>query len=578
MTQRISQAVIDDVLSRLNIVEVIDEYVHLKKAGNSYKACCPFHDEKTASFNVNATKQFYYCFGCQEGGNAISFLMAYEHLSFFDALQKLAQRVGVNVQVTAVDPKKSAQEQSLYEVLAMAMKYFQMQYAKHENVQAYGEERGLTAKIIQEYALGFVPDGWTNLSTFLLSKGISKQQLLGAGLLIESEKKSTYDRFRERVMFPIRDTRGRVIGFGGRVIGEGEPKYLNSPETPVFHKSRALYGLYELLQHNREQKRIVVVEGYMDVIVLAAHEVRYAVATLGTATTAAHLRLLFRHTSEIVFCFDGDRAGKQAALRALEIALSVMEEGNVVRFVFLPDGEDPDSFVKKEGERAFVARVEQAENLSELLLKNLSESLDISHADGRARLVSLAIPYCQKMPTGVFQQLFVEELALRVRLPASQLFAMIQGDEHIAPMPSKSVNRSTSIAPPSIMRRAIALLLQQPGLVECWEDNPSDLDAPGGDLFLRIIGILQKKPVNTAVLVEYFREDEREYATVMKLAGMDLMIEGPRFRDEFIDVIKCLRRMESDTRVEGLMAKMSSKTITDQEKKELQRLLTERTL
>lgn len=420
----IPRSFIDTLLNRADIVQVIQQRVPLKKAGSNYKACCPFHSEKTPSFNVSPQKQFYHCFGCGASGDALKFIMAYDSLPFVEAVEQLAGMYGMEVPFEkrsqqAVEQQR--QQQDLYEVMHSVAKYYRHQLRDHpqaEKAKAYLKQRGLSAEIAKAFVIGYAPDGWQNLQPALKADATLTQQLIESGMLIKNEEGRVYDRFRDRIMFPIRDIRGRVIAFGGRILGEGQPKYLNSPETPIFHKSYTLYGLYEMKQSRQNFDHIIVVEGYMDVVSLAQFGVRNAVATLGTATTAEHLVLLFRQVNEVVFCFDGDEAGIKAAWKALELCLPLMGEQRSVKFLFLPQGEDPDSAVRKEGLEGFRSRVKSALSLSQFLIEGLQNQLKapLASAEGRQHLVALAAPFVQKAH-GLYQFLLAEAVAEQVQLP-----------------------------------------------------------------------------------------------------------------------------------------------------------------
>ncbi|MFP5384124.1 MAG: DNA primase [Gammaproteobacteria bacterium] len=414
MSGLIPQSFIDDLLARTDIVGVVESRVPLKRAGRNWMACCPFHKEKTPSFTVSPDKQFYYCFGCGATGNAIGFLMDYERRSFPEAVEELAGRAGLTVpHDSGGDEAQQSRFRALYDLLGQADRYYQQQLRRHAlraRAVDYLKGRGLTGEIARRFGLGYAPPGWDNLLAALGTDDSKRAQLTECGLLIAQDER-TYDRFRDRVMFPIRDLRGRVIGFGGRVIGDGKPKYLNSPETPVFHKGRELYGLYEAKQTSRTLERLLVVEGYMDVIALAQQGIGNAVATLGTACTADHVDLLFRHANEIVFCFDGDAAGRKAAWRALETTLPKMQDGRSARVLFLPDGHDPDSLVRAEGPDAFNARLDRADSLDDVLLAQLASQVDLARSDGLARLAALARPYVAQIPGDVLRSLVIGKLA-----------------------------------------------------------------------------------------------------------------------------------------------------------------------
>lgn len=431
-TGSIPRSFIENLLARADLVQVINQRVPLKKAGATYKACCPFHDEKTPSFNVNPSKQFYHCFGCGASGDAIKFLMEYDGLSFVEAVEALAAQYGMEVPREKLSPKQQEQQQikqqrqrDLYDVMHLVAKFYRHQLRDHpaaEEAKQYLKKRGLSPEIAKTYVIGFAPPGWDSLMKGLQADAKLKQQLIEVGMLVEKEGGKLYDRFRHRIMFPIRDGRGRVVAFGGRVLGDDQPKYLNSPETPIFHKSYALYGLYEMRQTREKFDHILVVEGYMDVVALAQFGLRNAVATLGTATTVDHLAMLFRQVNEVVFCFDGDQAGLKAAWKAMELSLPLMENERSVKFLFLPEGEDPDSMVRKEGLHAFQTRVRNALSLSEFLLQGLQGRLSfpMHSIEGRQQLVSLAQPFIQ-LATGLYQFLLVEGLAKLVELPTWRL-------------------------------------------------------------------------------------------------------------------------------------------------------------
>ena len=425
MAGLIPQAFIDDLLDRVDIVDVVNSRVPLKKTGKSHKACCPFHEEKSPSFTVAQDKQFYYCFGCGAGGNALSFVMEFDRLDFMPAVELLAKNVGLEVPREATaNPKAKQHRDDLYSVLTEADKFFRQKLRSEEAKPAvnYLKSRGLTGKIAAQFGIGFAPQGWDNLIKAVATNDEKTKLLADSGMLIiKPEEKKQYDRFRHRIMFPIRDQRGRTLGFGGRVLDDSTPKYLNSPETPVFHKGRELYGLYEARQALKEIPYLIMVEGYMDVIALAQYGIYNAVATLGTALTENHLQKLFRYTSEIVFCFDGDSAGRRAASRSLDIALPEMRDGVTAKFLFLPDGEDPDTMVRDLGTDQFKAQIENATPLSEFLFEELTDGIDIDTGEGKAKLSKLSAPKIHRIPQGVFKQLMFEELSRKTGIGTDDL-------------------------------------------------------------------------------------------------------------------------------------------------------------
>ena len=443
---RIPQKFIDDLLDRVDIVEVIDRRVKLKKTGKNFSACCPFHDEKTPSFSVNPGKQFYYCFGCGAGGNALGFLMDYERLEFPEAVESLAQTVGLQVPKEELRPGQTPPQDTnrpILEQLEQAARFYEHSLRKHSEAKravAYLKGRGLSGEIARAFRVGFAPPGWDNLLQTADNDAQQIKRLTNGGMLVTNDRGRTYDRFRDRIVFPILDARGRVIAFGGRVLGDDKPKYLNSPETPVFHKSRELYGLYQARKSERSLNRIVVVEGYMDVIALAQFGIGYAVATLGTATSEAHMERLFRHVPEVVFCFDGDEAGRKAAFRALESTLPVMQDGRQARFLFLPDGEDPDSLVRARGADHLEHLFASATPLENFLFDWVAQDLDITTLDGRARFSKQAAPYVHLIPEGVFKTLMYQSLADRTGIDIDSLKRLQ------APAPDRQTGQSGNFA------------------------------------------------------------------------------------------------------------------------------------
>lgn len=449
MAGLIPQAFIDDLLSRADIVEVVDKRLSLKKAGKNYTACCPFHQEKTPSFSVQPERQFYYCFGCGAGGNAIGFIMNYDQVDFPQAVESLAKDSGMEVprEESAAASKKHSENAKLFAALEQASSYYQKQLRQHENRLSavdYLKARGLSGKVAKDFALGYAPPGWDNLLAAIGTTAQEQRCLEKAGMVIEKEQRNSadkekaadahyYDRFRHRIMFPIKDSRGRTIAFGGRVLGDDKPKYLNSPETPVFHKSAELYGLYEAKKSSSKFTRMLIVEGYMDVIALAQMGICNVVATLGTATSSRHLTRLFKLVPEIVFCFDGDKAGRTAAWRALQASLSEMEDGRQIKFLFLPEGEDPDTLVREIGEQKFNSLIEHATPLEKFFFDKLSQDLDVDTIEGKARLSNLAKPLIKQFPRGVYGQLMLDRLAEILGVSSSSLDSLIGASPEASP-------------------------------------------------------------------------------------------------------------------------------------------------
>ena len=586
MPGKIPKQFIDDLLSRIDIVDVIDARVPLKKAGKDYKACCPFHEEKTPSFTVSQDKQFYHCFGCGVNGSAIKFLMDYEHMSFPEAVKDLAQRAGISVphdsQYSDDKPDVTA---PLLEVLGQADRFYRRMLREHPQANEaidYLKRRGLSGEIAADFGLGFAPDGWDNLLKAAGTTEDARAALLAAGLLVKKDGGGYYDRFRHRVMFPIQDHRGRLIGFGGRVLDQGEPKYLNSPETPLFHKGRELYGLYRARDALKRTGRALVVEGYMDVVALAQYGLDYAVATLGTATTRDHLERLFRYVPEVVFCFDGDRAGREAAWRALENGLPVLHEGRQVSFLFLPEGEDPDTLVRKEGVAEFGARLKAATPLPDYFFQHLADQVNLSRLDGRARLVELARPHLSKMRPGVLRQLMMARLAELCHLPVAELSRLLESGERPAMLSSQRDSRRPAggQSRPSLVRTAITLLLQHPELARTVVDAGGVLralqDRPGMALLLDLFQLLKDRPdIKTGSIIEHYRDSEYQHALTRLLVWEHPTLSGD-IETEYQGVLEQLRREALGAETERLMDKDRLSGLTAAEKVELKRLLAEK--
>lgn len=571
---KIPQAFLDEILTRTDIVELIETRVALKKTGANYSARCPFHNEKTPSFTVSPTKQFYYCFGCSAHGNAIGFLMQYERLDFMEAIQTLAAKVGLEIPKDDFQATDNSQHQELYTLLAEAAKYYQLQLRQSSTAIDYLKSRGLTGQIAKHYGVGYAPPGWENLLRELGKNTKTNDQLTTAGMLIKKEDGKSYDRFRSRIMFPIRDLRGRVIAFGGRTLGDELPKYLNSPETPVFHKGNELYGLYEARRACQTLEKIVIVEGYMDVIALAQHGIPYAVATLGTATQIKHLQKLFRYTSDIFFCFDGDIAGQKAAWRALEVTLPLMRDGIRVNFIFLPDGEDPDSFVRKQGKDAFEKQLIKAIALSDFFFQHLQQEIDLRTADGKARLASLAKQLLSKIQQGIFQTLMLEKLGQIIGVDSIKLQS--------SPPPIENNNKKTFELSykKSPVALAITLLLQHPALGQQVKSlaELNHCKIKGIEILLELITVLQQQPhLITATLLEHLREHPLgpQFA---KLAAQPLMIPVEGLQFELEGAIQRILGNSQEQRIHELLNKAKQKTLTPEEKQQLQQMITEKNI
>ncbi len=513
---RIPQPFIDDLLARTDIVDVVDARVPLRKAGREFSACCPFHKEKTPSFFVNREKQFYHCFGCGAHGSAISFLMEFDGATFLEAVADLAHRLGLEVPHEGAASGQAEQSLApLYNILQQAAEFYQKQLRQHPQSQQavdYLKKRGIQGEIAARFGIGFAPPGWHNLLAHLGRDPSSRELLIKAGLVADKGTQGGYDQQRNRIVFPIRDQRGRVIGFGGRTMGDDKPKYLNSPESPVFHKGRELYGLYEARQADRQLQRVLVVEGYMDVVSLAQAGITQVVATLGTATTRDHLTRLFRQVNDVVFCFDGDAAGRQAAWRALETALPEMREGRQISFMFLPEGEDPDSIIKK-GVDAFHQRIATAVPFSQFLFELMLKKADISNIDGRAKLVELTRPLLTRMPVGVYRHMLMSRLAELAQISVD----VLDGDGPAVPQTPKPAQRRVTAAAsaggPSLVRRALQLLLADPrlALLELPLAEFAGLKNPRFVLILEVIASIRRQPeISTGMILERCREIDQD--------------------------------------------------------------------
>ena len=589
MAGRIPQAFIDDIVARADIVDVIGARLPLKKSGREYKANCPFHSEKSPSFWVSPDKQFYHCFGCGAHGTVIGFLMQYEKLDFVDAVADLAQRTGLELPREAQGPREPGGV-DLHEVTAKTARFFEQTLADTPRAQAYVERRGIDGKTSAAFALGYAPDAWDALLNRFGSQEDERRRLLQAGLIIERDNQGGgraagfYDRFRDRLMFPIRDSRGRVIGFGGRILDKGEPKYLNSPETPLFHKGRELYGLYEARQAHGDFRRLLVVEGYMDVVRLHQAGITYAVATLGTATTQEHLNKIFRMTSELVFCFDGDNAGRNAAWRALENALPLARDGRELKFMFLPDGHDPDTLVAEEGREAFESRLKSALPLSEYLLQRLTADLDLQHEEGRARLKALAAPLFAKMPDGIYRELLADRLAATIRMPAAKLKAHLfaaappqGGTPQSGDDPHRRNTGRNSAGRGNLLSQAITLVLHQPAAARAVThiEALTGIGMPGVSVLRELLEqAAEMTAPNTAMLLERWRE-RHEYGRLSELAISEpMMADAPGTAKELqMAVEKLIEEHGPGRRMDELLRKAAEMGLNYDEKTELSTLL-----
>ena len=583
MAGMIPRQFIDDLLARADIVELIDSRVPLKKAGKNYQACCPFHNEKSPSFSVSQEKQFYHCFGCGAHGNAITFLMEFDRLEFPDAIEELASHYSMEVpreqnnQSPAQQLKQQQafqQKQDDYQLMLDINRFYQQQlmHAKDKQVAIdYLKARGLSGDIVKRFGIGYISDTWDGMMKKFAHHQQNTQQLIDLGMAIPGDKNRPYDRFRGRIMFPIRDKRGRTIGFGGRVLDQGTPKYLNSPETRIYHKGQELYGLYEAKQATKQLNRLVVVEGYMDVVALAQHGVSYAVASLGTATTAEQLHTLFRTVKEVICCYDGDRAGRDAAWRAMDNALPLIQDGYAIKFVFLPDGEDPDSLIRVQGQKAFEAILDQAIPLSKFLFNQLNSKIDTSALEGKAALIDSFQPYLKKLPDSILKESIINELANSFGTGSEQLKEKLQQSLTLAPK-VKNNNVQTKVTP---VRLAIALLLEYPHIVNSLPDPAilRTIDLPGVALLNELILLCQRNPdANSAQLVEYYRDTQQGRQLTKLMCWQHHVVEDAA-EHVFLDSIEKLLDNFVAQRIEVLLQKARSKQINESEEQELQALL-----
>jgi DNA primase len=601
---------IDELLARTDIVEVVQSRVVLKKTGQNYTGLCPFHKEKSPSFSVSQDKQFYYCFGCQASGSALKFLMEFERLEFLAAIEMLAGNAGMQVPQTSSQgsPERNERRKSIYNILEQAADFYQAQLKQHSHkAQAidYLKARGVSGEIARDFGLGYAPPGWDNLYKDQAKTNLEHDLLIESGMVVHNkDEDKTYDRFRDRIMFPIRDIRGRVIAFGGRILGEGQPKYLNSPETPVFHKGRELYGLFEARKRTQKLTQFLVVEGYMDVVALAQNDINYAVATLGTATSGEHLERMFRLVSRLVFCFDGDNAGRNAAWKALTVALPLMRDGRSARFLFLPDGEDPDSLVRKEGKDKFEWRLDQAQPLPDFFFNKLQADIDIKSLDGKAHLSNLAMPMINEIPNGVFKQLMIEQLSILTGLAADKLVAAsasvaaryVPSAPKSKPTKAESVpqgaqetfqqgmSRQDVTSPANSSREniefaklvtmAIAMLLRQPELSQQFDAKIyGRLEAsPGSELLLELIHAIVAREISSPLMLLATWQDRPEFDYLRDLIEQEQLLDVSELPEEFTGVINTLLRLTDAQSGRLLRADLLSKPFDEMSESEREML------
>ncbi len=577
----IPQEFIQSLLGRVDIVDVVDRYVKLKKAGSNFTACCPFHNEKTPSFTVSPSKQFYHCFGCGAHGNAIGFLMEYSGLAYPEAIRTLAESLGMEVPDTRAQPgaRPAGVGPDLASRMMDALAYYRAELKKSKAAIDYLKGRGLSGEIAARYGLGYAPDGWQNLASVFADYGAAA--LKDTGLVIDSEpgedqperKSRRYDRFRNRVMFPILDARGNVIGFGGRVIGPGEPKYLNSPETPLFEKGRELYGLYQARRAIRDANQVIVVEGYMDVVALAQHGVENAVATLGTATTPVHVGKLLKMADNVVFCFDGDAAGRKAAWRALEVSLPVLADGKVVSFLFLPVEDDPDTFVRREGKDAFLKAVASAKPLSQFLFSELASHVDMATEEGRARFVAQAKPLVEQVSAPALSVLLRTRLVELSALPPEEVERLMPSPRMSA-RPAKAPARTVRRPMSSHEKQLLALVLARPEMAGTIPDEVLDGRGPDADALRAAVAFFRAGAGRTLGQASAYFEGTPDGAAILETLAEPLLkqAESPDFdyAGEAEGLVAKMRERRSASRATELLRRVESGTATPEEKAEYQ--------
>lgn len=592
MSKRIPSAFIHQLLDRIELVDLIGQKIRLKKTGINYSACCPFHQEKTPSFSVNPQKQFFYCFGCGKHGNAITFLMDYEHLEFVECVEELARSVGWEVpyEISHYDQNNSstlntnpADQEQLYAVMEAASVFFQQQLRHHpdasEAVQ-YLKSRGLTGQIAKQFSIGYAPPGWD-----LLLKNFDpshQSTLLTAGLIIQNDQGRVYDRFRHRVMFPIKDRRGRVVGFGGRVLNnEDKPKYLNSPETPIFHKGEILYGLYEAKKALTHFEQTLLVEGYMDVVALHEHGLPFAMAALGTATSEIHLKTLLKLSKKLIICFDGDHAGRQAALRALNLALPLLTGQEEIKFLFLPEEEDPDSLVRKEGKEVFLQRFQTATSLSNYLLQVIQADLNLNTVEGRSQLVSKALPYLAKLPDSYYQELLIQQIADLSHLAAVKIKRQLETLLKPTSQPPASLKESTHTHSPirakTPMEKTLGFMIQYPQQFPAATQLsiPDHLiqDQPAKQLFNQLLLLLQTYPnLTTGQIFEHFREGALA-PEIARFSQVEFDLDPASLQQEVLDILKKQAQESEQQAISTLIEKSKLHELTPEEKQQLRDLL-----
>ena len=578
MSERIPQDFIDDLIERADIGEVIGRRVEIKKAGKEFKACCPFHNEKTPSFTISPEKGFYHCFGCGAHGTALGFLMDYERLTFVEAIEEVAKMLGVTVPKTKENIAKSKERNSLKDLLQNISTYYEQNLKGSDKAIKYLKSRGIDGKTAKHYALGFSIDSWDDITNKFGATQEDKKKLLACGLLIEKDDGGFYDRFRNRLMFPIRNNKGEIVGFGGRIIDDEEPKYLNSPETSLFKKGELLYGLYESKKSIADKRKAIIVEGYTDVIGLYQNKIGNSLATLGTATTEIHINKIFRISDQIIFCFDGDNAGKKAAKKAMELCLPLVRKNKEARFLLLED-DDPDEFIRNKGFKAFEKLIKEAQSMDEFLINLCNQESDINSIKGKANAAENAMTLANKIRDGIYKDLLIKRIAQEYDLPEEKLMKYHASNKKNTSKKSFSGSASKKVSSrakkrPSLIKQAIRILLHKPELVRTINisNQFKFIDEKGIDVFRKIARLVNEKDkVKLATIIEHFPDPKlQEYLS--KLATEQNLIKDNELASEFDDIIKRLDLQDQRKELTSLISKAKKSNLNDSDQSRLKEL------
>ncbi|MDR1012608.1 MAG: DNA primase [Coxiellaceae bacterium] len=571
MSKSIPQSFIEDLLTKIDIIDIISTRVKLRRAGNNFVGMCPFHVEKTPSFTVSRNKQFFHCFGCGIHGNAIGFIMQFENLNFIDAIKNLAFIAGTAIPETGVNYNNT--NHYLYDITEKVATFFEQQLYNSKHAISYLKNRGLNKEICKKFKIGYASNDWNNLNSFCRSSTINERHLLISGLLMTKNNKY-YSRFRNRIMFPIWDTRGNIVGFGGRSLSKDSVKYLNSPETPIFHKGKELYGLNEAKKSMPNLKFLIVVEGYLDVISLAQFGITNVVATLGTTISTKQIQSLLRNTQEIVFCFDGDLAGRAAAWRALENSLPIVHDGIQIKFLFLPDGYDPDSLIRKETKENFNQRLDSAITLSDFFINQLISKINPNTIDGQAKLVKISKEWLKKMPRGIFRKLLLNKIAKLININVEELDIE---NTIIPPLPTQinELIEETIINIPLPIENIISIILHYPEFI-CNIHNIDEIKnirLNGIEILIELLIVLkQQQNLSTGTILEYWR-NRREFKLLNRLACKELIVPKNVLENELISNIRLLVKLERDAHIQTLLTKATTKNLKTEERQQLQKLI-----